>query len=147
VKVKGKNEKGIFPVNAAYSTDLHSIGQMIQQGKRNLIESILVVEENITRFEVRESPSGSDELDYLTGRLFHEINRKALDGTIEAHTAGGVPVIRIQIQKLNAHNLGELIYFYELFTAVYVYMLQVNPFNQPGVEDYKKAMYRNLGKK
>jgi glucose-6-phosphate isomerase len=144
---EGKKGKGIFPVNAAYSTDLHSIGQMIQQGKRNLIESILVVEENITRFEVRESPSGSDELDYLTGRLFHEINRKALDGTIEAHTAGGVPVIRIQIQKLNAHNLGELIYFYELFTAVYVYMLQVNPFNQPGVEDYKKAMYRNLGKK
>ncbi len=144
---EGKEGKGIFPVSAAYSTDLHSIGQMIQQGKRNMIETFLVVEESGSRLTVSESDFKADELDYLSGKEFHEINKKALEGTIEAHIEGGVPVFRINIQKLNAQNLGELIYFYELFTAVYVYMLQVNPFNQPGVEDYKKAMYRNLGKK
>jgi glucose-6-phosphate isomerase len=144
---EGKEGKGIFPVSAAYSTDLHSIGQMIQQGKRNMIETFLIVEDSESRLTLSESGFKIDELDYLAGKEFHEINKMALEGTIEAHTEGGIPVFRINIQELNAQNLGELIYFYELFTAVYVYMLQVNPFNQPGVEDYKKAMYRKLGKK
>jgi glucose-6-phosphate isomerase len=143
---EGKDGRGLFPVSAAFSTDLHSIGQMIQQGKRNLIETFLVVEDSNSNLSVPESEDSSDGLDYLAARTFHEINRKALDGTTEAHLDGGVPVIRITIQKLDARNMGALIYFYELFTAVYVYLLGVNPFDQPGVEDYKKAMYRNLGK-
>ncbi len=143
---EGKEGKGLFPVSAAFSTDLHSIGQMIQQGKRNLIETFLVVEESSSELTVTEKGDDTDGLEYLAGLPLHEINRKALKGTTEAHIDGGVPVIHISIKKLDAKNIGELIYFYELFTAVYVYMHGVNPFDQPGVEDYKKAMYRNLGK-
>jgi glucose-6-phosphate isomerase len=112
-----------------------------------MIETFLIVEDSESRLTLSESDFKTDELDYLAGKEFHEINKMALEGTIEAHIEGGIPVFRINIQKLNTQNMGELIYFYELFTAVYVYMLQVNPFNQPGVEDYKKAMYRKLGKK
>lgn len=143
---EGKKGKGIFPVPAAYSTDLHSVGQMIQQGKRNMIETFLVVREPLNKFIVPSASTDEDGLHYLNNVSFHQINQKALQGTIEAHLSGGVPVFRVIMEKLNEQNLGELIYFYELFTAIYVYMLNVNPFNQPGVEDYKKAMYRNLGK-
>ena len=144
---EGKEGKGMFPAMAGFSTDLHSIGQMIQEGQRNAMETILVVENPITDFKV-EATEGEDvdQLEYLAGKSFHEINKSALDGTVQAHTEGGVPVVKIIIEKLNAQQLGKLIYFYELFTAVYVYMLEVNPFNQPGVEGYKKAMYRLLGK-
>lgn len=145
---EGKEGKGLFPVMAGYSTDLHSIGQMIQQGQRNLMETVLVVQQPISDLKVEETEGEDvDQLGYLAGKSFHEINRSALDGTVQAHSEGGVPVIKIILEKLNAQQLGKLIYFYELFTAVYVYMLEVNPFNQPGVEDYKKAMYRLLGKK
>jgi glucose-6-phosphate isomerase len=144
---EGKDGNGLYPALAAYSTDLHSVGQLIQDGRRNIMETLLVVDSPISNMSVTEGdPSDTDQLNYLAGKSFHEINKSALDGTIEAHTEGGVPVITIHIEKLNAQQLGELIYFYELFTAVYVYMLGVNPFNQPGVEDYKKAMYRLLGK-
>lgn len=143
---EGKDGKGIFPATATYSTDLHSIGQMIQQGKRNAMETILSVEKPIANFTVPEMEEDIDELNYLAGKSFHEINKSAQKGTTEAHIEGGVPLIRINIESLNAQQIGELIYFYELFTAVYVYMLGVNPFNQPGVENYKKAMYRILGK-
>lgn len=145
---EGKEGKGMFPAMAGYSTDLHSIGQIIQEGQRNLMETVLVVQKPISDFSV-ESTDGEDvdQLEYLAGKSFHEINKSALDGTVQAHTEGGVPVLKINIEKLNAQQLGKLIYFYELFTAVYVYMLGVNPFNQPGVEGYKKAMYRLLGKK
>lgn len=143
---EGKEGKGMFPVSASYSTDLHSIGQLIQQGKRNMIETFLVVHNPITGYTVTGNGEDIDGLGYLTGKPFHEINSNALDGTIEAHIEGGVPVFQIVMESLDARNLGELIYFYELFTAIYVYMLNVNPFNQPGVEDYKKAMYRKLGK-
>ncbi|MEX0770814.1 MAG: glucose-6-phosphate isomerase [Balneolaceae bacterium] len=150
---EGKEGKGMFPVSAAYSTDLHSIGQMIQQGQRNMVETFLVVQEPVSGIKVENSGdlkiggvADVDQLGYLSGKQFHEINKNALDGTIEAHIEGGVPVFQIILEKLDSQNLGELIYFYELFTAIYVYMLEVNPFNQPGVEDYKKAMYRKLGK-
>lgn len=144
---EGKEGKGMFPAMAGYSTDLHSIGQMIQEGQRNLIETVLVVQKPISDFKV-EATDGEDidQLGYLAGKSFHEINKSALDGTVQAHSEGGVPVLKINIEKLNTQQLGKLIYFYELFTAVYVYMLGVNPFNQPGVEGYKKAMYRLLGK-
>ena len=144
---EGKEGKGMFPAMAGDSTDLHSIGQMIQEGQRNIIETVLVVQKPISDFKVQETEGEDiDQLGYLAGKSFHEINKSALDGTVEAHTEGGVPVLKIIIEKLNAQQLGKLIYFYELFTAVYVYMLEVNPFNQPGVEGYKKAMYRLLGK-
>lgn len=143
---EGKEGKGLFPATAGYSTDLHSIGQMIQQGKRNLIETLFVVEQPVSGLTVTEAKSDIDELGYLSGSSFHQINRSAREGTIQAHFDGGVPVIQIIIEKLNAQQVGELIYFYELLTAIYVYMLGVNPFNQPGVEDYKKAMFRLLGK-
>lgn len=144
---EGKDGKGMFPAMAGFSTDLHSIGQMIQEGQRNLIETILVVENPISDFKVNETEGKDiDQLGYVAGKSFHEINKSALDGTVEAHADGGVPVLKIILEELNAQQLGKLIYFYELFTAVYVYMLDVNPFNQPGVEGYKKAMYRLLGK-
>ncbi|MEX0994130.1 MAG: glucose-6-phosphate isomerase [Balneolaceae bacterium] len=150
---EGKEGKGMFPVSAAYSTDLHSIGQMIQQGQRNMIETFLAVQEPVSDIRVENGNNDKsdklvnvDELGYLAGKKFHDINQKALDGTIEAHIEGGVPVFQVILEKLDSKNLGELIYFYELFTAIYVYMLEVNPFNQPGVENYKKAMYRKLGK-
>ncbi|MGF1669968.1 MAG: glucose-6-phosphate isomerase [Balneolaceae bacterium] len=143
---EGKDGKGLFPATASYSTDLHSIGQMIQQGRRNAMETLISVEKPIANFIVPETEDDVDELNYLAGKSFHDINRSAQNGTCEAHIEGGVPLIRITMEKLNAQQIGELIYFYELFTAVYVYMLGVNPFNQPGVENYKKAMYRILGK-
>jgi glucose-6-phosphate isomerase len=144
---EGKEGKGMFPAMAGYSTDLHSIGQMIQEGQRNLIETVLVVQGPVSDFKVQKTDGDDiDQLGYLAGKSFHEINKSALNGTVEAHTEGGVPVLKILIEKLNTQQLGKLIYFYELFTAVYVYMLDVNPFNQPGVEGYKKAMYRLLGK-
>lgn len=144
---EGKEGKGLFPATASYSTDLHSIGQMVQQGKRNMMETLLIVQKPLSEFTIAESDDDTDQLEYLAGKTFHEINQSALEGTIEAHNEGGVPVIRISIEKLNEQQVGSLIYFYELFTAVYVYMLGVNPFNQPGVENYKKAMYKLLGKK
>jgi len=144
---EGKDGKGIFPAVATYSTDLHSIGQMIQQGRRNAMETILSIEKPIANLIVPETEGDTDQLNYLAGKSFHDINRSAQKGTCEAHIEGGVPLVRIKINNLNEQQIGELIYFYELFTAVYVYMLGVNPFNQPGVENYKKAMYRILGKK
>ena len=143
---EGKEGKGLFPVSAAYSTDLHSFGQMIQKGQRNMMETLLLVEKPLATFAVMEEDDDVDKLNYVAGKKFHEINSNALLGTIQAHIEGGVPVIQIKMEKLNAQQLGGLIYFYELLTAVYVYMLGVNPFDQPGVEDYKKAMFKLLGK-
>jgi glucose-6-phosphate isomerase len=144
---EGKEGKGLYPALAGFSTDLHSVGQLIQEGRRNIFETLIVVDQPISDLKVnRGDDENIDQLNYLTGKSFHEINRSALDGTVQAHSEGGVPVCKVVIDKLNEQSLGELIYFYELFTALYVYMLEVNPFDQPGVEDYKKAMYRLLGK-
>lgn len=144
---EGKEGNGLFPAMAGYSTDLHSVGQLIQEGQRNIIETLIVVDQPFSDAKVEAGDEAdTDQLNYLSGKLFHEINQSALNGTVEAHRSGGVPVIKIIMQNLNAQQLGRLIYFYEMFTAVYVYLLDVNPFNQPGVEDYKKAMYRLLGK-
>jgi glucose-6-phosphate isomerase len=143
---EGKDGKGLFPAVAGYSTDLHSIGQMVQQGRRNLMETLFVVESPISGMTVPALGDSADELNYLDKKPFHEINKSALEGTIQAHKEGGVPVVKIILEKLNAQQLGAFIYFYELVTAVYGYMLEVNPFDQPGVENYKKAMYRLLGK-
>ncbi|RNC80059.1 MAG: glucose-6-phosphate isomerase [Balneola sp.] len=143
---EGKEGKGIFPAVAKYSTDLHSLGQFIQQGKRSVMETFIIVEKGFSSIEVTSLEGDDDKLNYLAGKSFHEINQSAREGTTEAHQEGNVPIVNITIQALNEQNLGELIYFFELLTGVFVYSLGVNPFNQPGVEDYKKAMYRLLGK-
>lgn len=143
---EGKEGKGIFPTVASFSTDLHSIGQFIQQGKRSLLETFLIVEDSFSSIEVQQIVGDDDNLNYLAGKSFHEINTKARLGTTEAHQDGNVPIVNIKIDALNEENIGSLIYFFELATGIFVYSLGVNPFNQPGVEDYKKAMYRLLGR-
>ncbi|MFD2532368.1 glucose-6-phosphate isomerase [Gracilimonas halophila] len=143
---EGKEGKGIFPTVATFSTDLHSLGQFIQQGQRSLMETFIIVEKPFSKLRVNEIEGDGDNLNYLAGRSFHEINTKAREGTTEAHSEGDVPIVRISMETLNAENIGKLIYFFELLTGIFVYSLGVNPFNQPGVEDYKKAMYRLLGK-
>ncbi|MAO64972.1 MAG: glucose-6-phosphate isomerase [Balneola sp.] len=143
---EGKEGKGIFPSVATFSTDLHSLGQFIQQGQRSLMETMIIVEKPFSNLKVNKLDGNDDELNYLAGKSFHEINTKAREGTTEAHSEGDVPIVRISIEALNAENIGQLIYFFELLTGIFVYSLGVNPFNQPGVEDYKKAMYRLLGK-
>lgn len=143
---EGKEGKGIFPTVASFSTDLHSLGQFIQQGKRSLMETFIIVEKPFSKLEVNFIEGDDDKLNYLAGKSFHEINTQARKGTTEAHEHGNVPIVNITIEALNEQNIGELIYFFELMTGVFVYSLGVNPFNQPGVEDYKKAMYRLLGK-
>lgn len=143
---EGKDGKGMFPSTTSYSTDLHSLGQMIQNGNRNMMETFINVKEATSGLKVEHTEEDVDGLNYLSGKTFHEINVNAYLGTREAHINGGVPVVSLSINKLNAQHIGALIYFYELFTAIYVYCLEVNPFNQPGVEAYKKAMYQRLGK-
>ena len=141
---EGKEGKGLFPVGVSYSTDLHSLGQMIQEGERNIIETFLVLEKPIEDMNVPSYSSDDDGLEYLAGRSLFEINQMALRGTIQAHSQGGVPIALIQIPELTPSLLGALLYFYELTTAVYGYMLDVNPFDQPGVEAYKHEMRKLL---
>ncbi|TYP95065.1 glucose-6-phosphate isomerase [Fodinibius salinus] len=143
---EGKKQKGMLPVTASYSTDLHSLGQFMQDGSRTMMETFITVQKSDTSFTVEETESNNDELNYLAGKSFHDINSKARKGTISAHTEGGVPCISVNIEVLNASQVGAFIYFYELFTAVYCYCLGVNPFTQPGVENYKKRMYKLLDK-
>ncbi len=143
---EGKQGKGMFPATAIYSTDLHSIGQFIQQGTRNMMETFITIESAEENITIEELSGNHDGLNYLSGQTFHEINKQAFKGTLQAHTDGSVPSIVISLDELNAQHIGEFIYFYELLTAVYCYCLGVNPFDQPGVEDYKREMYQLLGK-
>lgn len=143
---EGKEGTGMFPASAAFSTDLHSLGQFIQQGSRSMMETFISVEKPVSAFTVSKTEADEDGLNYLAGKTYHEINAKARAGTVSAHHAGGVPVVNITVEALNAQGIGELIYFFELFAGIYVYTLGVNPFDQPGVEDYKQAMYKLLGK-
>ena len=147
---EGKEGKGLFPGVASYTTDLHSIGQMVQQGQRNLLETMLRIRRPMSNLLIREREGNvagvDDGLTYLEGKSLHQINQSAEDGTIRAHVDGDVPVIQLMVDAMGEQQLGEFIYFYELFTAVYGTMLGVNPFDQPGVEAYKKAMYQQLGK-
>lgn len=143
---EGKEGKGMLPATATYSTDLHSLGQFIQEGPRNLMETFITVGKPTNRLSVDAMEGDYDQLNYLSDLSFHEINTRAFEGTLQAHTGGGVPCIVLSMQELNAQHIGEFIYFYELMTAVYCYCLDINPFNQPGVEHYKKEMYQLLGK-
>jgi glucose-6-phosphate isomerase len=143
---EGKEGKGIFPAGAVFSTDLHSMGQYIQEGLRNIFETNLWVEKPSRELTIPEDEFNLDELNYIAGKNIHFVNEKAMLGTMQAHLDGGVPNMTISIPALNARNLGALVYFFEFACAVSGYMLGVNPFDQPGVEAYKKNMFTLLGK-
>ncbi len=143
---EGKNGKGLYPTGVEFTTDLHSLGQYIQEGKRNLFETVINIKESETDLKIKQDEDNLDELNYLVGKGLDEINKKAMEGTIKAHVEGNVPNIVITMDKLNAYNLGHLIYFFELACAVSGSILGVNPFDQPGVEKYKSNMFSLLGK-
>lgn len=143
---EGKEQKGIFPEGAKFTTDLHSMGQYIQEGRRNLFETVISIENQDNELTINADEDNLDGLNYLVGKKVDFVNEKAMMGTIDAHVEGGVPNILIKIDKLNPTTLGELIYFFELACAMSGKLLGVNPFNQPGVEKYKKNMFKLLGK-
>ena len=143
---EGKDGKGIFPASVSNTTDLHSMGQMIQDGKRNLFETVIEVENVDKDLTIKEDEKNLDGLNFLAGKTMSYVNKQAMEGTTMAHVEGGVPNIRIKLEEVNEKNLAELFYFFEIAVGVSGYMLGVNPFNQPGVEDYKKVMFKLLGK-
>lgn len=143
---EGKAGNGLFPAVLAYSTDLHSLGQLVQDGPRNLMETFLHIEKPAEKLKIPSLEGNVDGLNYLAGKDFNEVGQKAFEGTREAHTEGGIPIITVSLPRLNEESAGAFLYFYELLTAVYVYNLGINPFDQPGVEAYKKAMFSLLGK-
>lgn len=143
---EGKNGKGIFPASANFTCDLHSMGQYIQDGKRHLFETILTIEEPEENLIIEEDELNLDGLNYLAGKSVDYVNQKAKEGTLMAHIDGGVPNLEIKIPEATPFHLGYLFYFFEKACAVSGYMLGVNPFDQPGVEAYKKNMFQLLGK-
>ncbi len=143
---EGKDNKGIFPSSATFSTDLHSLGQFIQDGSRIMFETVVDVKKPKQDLFLEEDAENLDGLNFLTNQNMSDVNRKALEGTILAHTDGGVPNVVIEVDELDEENFGEMVYFFEKACAVSGYVLGVNPFNQPGVESYKKNMFALLGK-
>ena len=143
---EGKDGKGIFPASVSNTTDLHSMGQMIQDGKRNIFETVIEVEKAPKDLTIKEDDKNLDGLNFLAGKTMSYVNKQAMEGTTMAHVEGGVPNIRIKLEEINEKNLAELFYFFEIAVGVSGYMLGVNPFNQPGVEAYKTAMFKLLGK-
>jgi len=143
---EGKDGKGIFPVTAEFTADLHSLGQMIQQGERNLFETMVRFDAPESKLTIGGDYKNLDGLNYLQGKTLDFVDEQAFRGTLAAHVDGGVPVITMDMGKLDNQKLGELFYFFELACGVSAYMLGVNPFNQPGVEFYKRNMFQLLGK-
>lgn len=143
---EGKDGKGIFPVSVNNTTDLHSVGQMIQEGKRNLFETVLEIENPNKDLTIKEEKDNLDGLNYLAGKTMSFVNKQAMEGTTIAHVKGEVANIRIKLDKISAKNIAKLFYFFEIAVGVSGYMLGVNPFNQPGVEEYKSQMFKLLGK-
>lgn len=143
---EGKENKGIFPASVDFTTDLHSMGQWIQEGERTIFETVLSIEEPNSSLTVPSDEANLDGLNFLAGKHVDEVNKMAELGTQLAHVDGGVPNIRISIPKLNEYYLGQLIYFFEIACGISGYVLGVNPFNQPGVEAYKKNMFALLDK-
>lgn len=143
---EGKEGKGIFPAGATFTTDLHSLGQYIQEGRKNIFETVINIEEIENDILIKQDADNIDGLNYLAGKTIDYVSKKAMEGTIEAHIYGGVPNIIINLKKLDEETIGELIYFFELGCAMSGKLLGVNPFNQPGVETYKSNMFRLLGK-
>ncbi len=143
---EGKDNKGIFPASVIFSTDLHSMGQYIQDGSRILFETVVQIADCGDDITIKEDAVNGDGLNFLAGKGMSFVNRKAFEGTVLAHTDGGVPNLVIEVDKADEENLGRLIYFYEKACAISGYILGVNPFDQPGVESYKKNMFAMLGK-
>ena len=143
---EGKDLKGIYPSSAEFTTDLHSLGQYIQEGRRNLLETVLQIKKPNSNLTIPLDEDDLDGLNYLAGKDLDYVNKKAMEGTIEAHVSGEVPNILIQVDALNEEGIGHLIYFFEKACAMSGNLLGVNPFDQPGVEKYKKNMFRLLGK-
>ncbi len=143
---EGKENKGIFPVGVTYTTDLHSLGQIIQEGKRNIFETLIYVKNQKDEIIIKKDSENYDGLNYLQDNTLKYIENQAIKGTIKAHLDGNVPNLLIEIDELNERSLGNLIYFFEKAVAMSGRLLDVNPFNQPGVEAYKKNMFQLLGK-
>ena len=143
---EGKDGKGIFPASVIFSTDLHSLGQYIQDGQRNLFETVVSVKNPDSKFAVPYDEANVDGLNFLAGVDMNDVNDKAMKGTILAHVDGGTPNILLELEDKSAYTLGYLLYFFEFACGISGYMLGVNPFNQPGVEAYKKNMFALLGK-
>ena len=143
---EGKDKKGIFPAGVDLTTDLHSMGQYIQDGQRNLMETVLKINHKSSEIVIQEDDQNLEGLNYLAGKEMGYVNQKAMEGTIQAHVSGNVPNLLIEIEKLDEENIGELIYFFEKAVAISGNLLGVNPFNQPGVEEYKRNMFRLLEK-
>ncbi len=143
---EGKKKKGIFPAGVDFTTDLHSMGQYIQDGRRNLFETVISIQTPQSDITINPDDDNLDGLNYLAGKTMDYVNKKAMEGTIQAHGTGEVPNIIIEINQLDEENLGELIYFFEKACAMSGMILGVDPFNQPGVEEYKKNMFHLLKK-
>ncbi len=143
---EGKDQKGIFPASVDLTTDLHSMGQFIQDGARTMFETVINVEESRETITIEQEPTDLDGLNYLSGKTVDFVNKSAMNGTILAHTDGQVPNLMVKVPKMDEFNLGQLFYFFEFACGVSGYILGVNPFNQPGVESYKKNMFALLGK-
>lgn len=143
---EGKDQKGIYPSSANFSTDLHSLGQYVQEGRRDLFETVIKVEKPRYDIEIEKEETDLDGLNYLAGKTVDFVNTKAFEGTVLAHTDGGVPNLVVTIPKMDAYTFGHLVYFFEKACAMSGYLLGVNPFDQPGVEAYKVNMFALLGK-
>ena len=143
---EGKEGLGIFPAGVDFTTDLHSMGQYIQEGRRNLFETVINIDKPERDIKIKKDEDNVDGLNFLAGKTMDYVNKKAMEGTVEAHVSGEVPNLMITMEKLDEENLGALIYFFEKACAMSGMILGVDPFNQPGVEAYKKNMFRLLGK-
>lgn len=143
---EGKDQKGLFPASVDYSTDLHSMGQYVQEGRRNLLETVLQIQKPRVDLAVKVDPDNLDGLNFLAGKTLEEINKSAFQGTVLAHVDGEVPNLVIEVDEMKEFTYGELVYFFEKACGISGHLLGVNPFDQPGVEAYKKNMFALLGK-
>ena len=143
---EGKDQKGIYPSSANFTTDLHSLGQYIQEGRRNLMETVIRVENPKHDVTIPDDKENLDQLNFLSGKTMNYVNDRAYEGVVLAHTDGGVPVMTVDIENQSAHTLGYLIYWFELAVGISGYLNGINPFNQPGVESYKRNMFGLLNK-
>ena len=143
---EGKDQKGIYPSSANFTTDLHSLGQYIQEGRRNLMETVIRVENPEHDVTIPDDKENLDQLNFLSGKTMNYVNDRAYEGVVLAHTDGGVPVMTVDIENQSAHTLGYLIYWFELAVGISGYLNGINPFNQPGVESYKRNMFGLLNK-
>ena len=143
---EGKDNKGLFPASVTFSTDLHSLGQFVQEGSRLMFETVVDIKKPKQDLFIKEDAENFDGLNFLSNQNMSIVNRKAFEGTVLAHTGGGVPNIVLEVPEINEHEFGYMVYFFEKACAISGYLLGVNPFDQPGVESYKKNMFALLGK-